>query len=78
MIQPPSSPRSTAAPPELPSDTLRPVTCPSCHTTHASLTPEALQAGGVWGCVRCGQRWDARRLETVAAYAAWVEENDRL
>jgi transposase-like protein len=44
-------------------------TCPLCHTTELSLSGGALAAGGEWRCVRCGQRWDARRLETVAAYA---------
>ena len=78
MIQPLSSPRATAALLELPSDTLRPVTCPSCHTTHGSLTQEALQAGGVWVCVRCGQGWDAHRLATVAAYAVWAAEHERM
>ena len=66
-----SSPRSTAAALlEPPSDVSRLATCPLCHTPHASMTHQLLQAGGDWRCVRCGQRWDARRLETVAAYAA--------
>ena len=46
--------------------------CPGCHTPHPSLTREGLAAGVGWKCVRCGERWDARRLATVAAYAAWV------
>jgi predicted Zn finger-like uncharacterized protein len=45
-------------------------TCPLCHTTAASLSDDALAAGGDWRCTRCGQRWDTRRLATVAAYAA--------
>ena len=73
-----SSPRLTAAPPETPADPLRLATCPLCHTSHASLTHQMLQAGGGWRCIRCGQRWDARRLETVAAYAAWVAEHERV
>src|SRR6185312_1279806 len=52
------------------------VSCPLCHTTHPSLTRDALEAGGDWQCTRCGQRWDARRLATVAAYAAWVVAQD--
>jgi transcription elongation factor Elf1 len=48
------------------------VSCPLCHTTHQSLTRDAVETGGDWRCTRCGQRWDARRLATVAAYAAWV------
>lgn len=46
-----------------------------CHTP-ASLTQSALQAGGEWRCVRCGQHWDAARLAAVAAYAAWLVEYD--
>lgn len=51
------------------------VRCPMCHT-QAPLTQGALDAGGAWRCVRCGQQWDARRLSAVAAYAAWVVEHD--
>jgi hypothetical protein len=47
-----------------------------CHTPHPSLTHQALEAGSDWRCVRCGQLWGARRLETVAAYAAWVAERE--
>ena len=47
-------------------------TCPSCHTEDATLTNGAVSAGADWRCRRCGQRWDARRLATVAAYDAWV------
>jgi len=47
------------------------VTCPMCHTG-ASVTQRALDAGAAWQCVRCGQQWNAARLATVAAYAAWV------
>jgi len=52
---------------------VRPVTCPVCHTP-APGTHSANVAGADWRCVRCGQRWDVRRLSTVAAYAAWVAE----
>jgi len=52
-------------------DVARPATCPMCHT-RASLTQSAVEAGGAWRCARCGQHWDAARLEAVAAYAAWV------
>ena len=72
-----SSSQLTAALLETPG-TSRLATCPLCHTPHASLTDEALQAGDNWRCVRCGQQWDARRLETVAAYAAWVAEHERV
>ena len=60
------------------SDPLQSVACPSCDQPHASLTNEALHPRDPWVCVTCGQRWDAHRLETVAAYAAWVAENDRV
>ena len=45
--------------------------CPLCHTP-TSLPQSALDTGADWRCVTCGQRWDATRLSTVAAYAAWV------
>ena len=49
--------------------------CPMCHTP-APLTRNAVD--GSWQCVRCGQHWDLARLATVAAYAAWAVEHDRL
>ena len=55
----------------------RHVTCPLCHTTDSSLSNDALAAGGSWSCTRCGQGWNARRLATVAAYAAWALEHDQ-
>ena len=47
--------------------------CPMCHTS-ATVTQSAIEAGGDWRCVRCGQHWDARRLATVAAYAEWARD----
>jgi ribosomal protein L37AE/L43A len=47
-------------------------TCPSCRTTDATMTNEALGKGVDWQCARCGQNWSATRLATVAAYANWV------
>ena len=29
-----------------------------------------------WECRRCGQRWTALRLATVASYATWVDARD--
>ncbi|HET9264443.1 MAG TPA: hypothetical protein VFO14_15435 [Vicinamibacterales bacterium] len=58
-------------------DILRFATCPMCHTS-ATLSLSALEAGGDWRCVRCGQHWDARRLATVAAYTAWTVDPDRV
>jgi ribosomal protein L37AE/L43A len=52
-------------------------TCPMCHTS-ASLSQTALEAGGAWRCVRCGQHWDATRLAAVAAYASWSVDHDRV
>ena len=60
------------------SDPLQLVACPCCHTPHASLPHEAVHAGDSWLCARCGQRWDAHRLESVAAYAAWVADHNRV
>lgn len=56
--------------------TRRRATCPLCHATDLALGDDALAAGGDWCCARCGQRWDARRLAKVKAYAAWVLERD--
>lgn len=43
-------------------------TCPLCHMLDPTMTPEALLEGAAWSCTRCGQKWDAARLETAAAY----------
>jgi transposase len=48
-------------------------TCPLCHTVN-SMTDAALAAGGGWHCLTCGQRWDADRLATVAAYERYVAD----
>jgi transcription elongation factor Elf1 len=71
-------PESQAAPALLEAEPVvqRHATCLLCHTTELSLSNDALAAGGGWRCRRCGQRWDARRLSTVAAYAAWARERD--
>lgn len=47
-------------------------TCPLCHAEDASMTNQAVSAGADWRCSRCGWRWDAARLATVAAYAVWL------
>jgi hypothetical protein len=47
-------------------------TCPSCRTTDATMTNDAVGKGADRRCGRCGQTWSATRLATVAAYAAWV------
>jgi len=70
-----SQPNATAALLADEQDTSPFVSCPMCRTS-ASLTQSALDAGGDWRCVRCGQRWDAVRLAAVATYAAWVVEHD--
>jgi hypothetical protein len=51
--------------------------CAMCHTP-ASVTQAEVDAGGDWRCVRCGQHWDAARLATVAAYAEWAGDRERL
>jgi len=58
-------------------DLRRAAICPMCHTS-ATLSQSALEAGGDWRCIRCGQHWDAERLATVAAYAAWIIDKDRI
>ena len=47
-------------------------TCPSCHTQDPTKTNLAISGGADWQCSRCGSRWDAVRLATVAAYAVWL------
>jgi hypothetical protein len=49
-------------------------TCPACHTVDAAVTTGAVRAGIAWRCTQCAQRWDARRLAAVEAYAAWCEQ----
>src|SRR6188768_4274682 len=57
-------------------DIARHAVCPMCHTS-ATVTQSAIEAGGDWRCVRCGQHWDASRLAAVAGYAAWAVDRDR-
>ena len=57
-------------------DVLRSAVCPMCHTS-ANVAQSAIDAGGDWRCVRCGQHWDTARLAAVGAYAAWVGDRDR-
>ena len=66
-----SQPQVTAAVLDADQDAPLLVTCPLCHTP-TSLTQSAIDEGGDWRCVRCGQRWDSTRLSAVATYAAWV------
>jgi transcription elongation factor Elf1 len=61
-----------------PSAVQRGATCPLCHAIEASVSDEALAAGGGWRCTICGQRWDAPRLATVAAYAVWARERETM
>jgi hypothetical protein len=49
--------------------------CPSCHTQDLGMTKAAVTAGADWRCSRCGSRWDALRLATVAAYSVWASEH---
>jgi transcription elongation factor Elf1 len=67
-------------PESLPTNAARPHTservdlavCPTCHRQDPLVTIAALDTGASWHCGRCGQRWDAERLATVAAYLSWV------
>jgi hypothetical protein len=47
-------------------------TCPFCHTEDRRTTARDLSTGAMWRCALCDQQWDARRLATAAAYAAWM------
>jgi hypothetical protein len=46
-------------------------TCPLCHTPSPTITDADQKLGGSWQCERCGHHWDALRLGTAAAYAAY-------
>ena len=72
-----SRPHATALAVDDEQDALRSATCPMCHTS-ATLAQGAIETGGAWRCVRCGQHWDAARLAAVAAYAAWTLDHDRV
>jgi len=50
------------------------VICPLCRTQAPELTGRALAAGTDWSCPHCHQMWNAARLETVAAYAAYCAQ----
>jgi ribosomal protein L37AE/L43A len=52
-------------------DILRSAVCPMCHTS-ATVTRGAIEAGGDWRCLRCGQHWDSTRLAAVGGYAEWA------
>jgi ribosomal protein L37AE/L43A len=70
MTQIPSQPQVVSPPANAERAIQRHATCPLCHTTNTALTNDALAAGAWWRCGRCGQRWNAGRLATVAAAAA--------
>ena len=40
------------------------------------MTNLAVGEGASWKCARCGQEWDARRLDSVAAYDMWAAKYD--
>ena len=67
-----SLPRVATALREPALDPLRLATCPLCHSKRVASTQEPLETDEDWRCARCGQRWDAPRLATVAAYAEWA------
>ena len=71
-----SSPPYTTAVADEEQGVLRCAACPMCHTP-TSVTRNAIEAGGEWRCVRCGQHWDASRLAASTRYTAWVADFDR-
>ena len=46
--------------------------CPLCHTVDLATSADALAAGADWTCTRCGQRWNAARLVTFAAFERYA------
>ena len=76
MVAPVVAPRpSLKTPSALAHEPVGLATCPSCHTEDPSMTDLTVSAGADWQCSRCGSRWDAVRLATVAAYATWVAQH---
>ena len=73
-MSPNTAPPATVPSPPAGSDDCQPFTCPSCQTTDPHLSKALIAAGSSWTCARCNQRWDAARLATATAYAAWVAE----
>lgn len=49
-------------------------TCPLCHTRDFAATVRSVAAGAIWRCHRCGQMWSADRLNAVARYARFRED----
>ena len=70
MVSSLPAPQAATALPDVEQVVQRLATCPLCHTTDLSLSDDGFAAGEGWRCIRCGQRWDSRRLATVAAHAA--------
>jgi transposase-like protein len=52
------------------------MTCPLCHTADDAVTNDTLNAGVEWRCKSCTQTWSVKRLEAVAAYAAFTAVRD--
>lgn len=50
--------------------------CPLCHAVDELITIRALDDGVEWRCRRCGQRWSALRLATVAAYESYTLDRE--
>lgn len=59
---------SAATPVPSQDERVRSAVCPLGHTSAAI----SLDAGDAWRCTRCGQHWDARRLDAVAGFEAWA------
>jgi transposase-like protein len=49
-------------------------TCPLCHTSTGAVTVHALREGASWRCTRCGQMWDAMRLQSAADYTRHAQQ----
>ena len=52
--------------------------CPLCRTAFPTGSAETMASGANVVCSRCDVRWDAARLETVAAYARYVADRAAL
>lgn len=71
---PVSIPRQPVAADAAPPEGARLLTpdCPLCHTKAAD---GGLEAGGLWQCSRCGQRWSSQRMATVEAYLRYADSH---
>lgn len=53
---------------DVPDDVLPPVMCPVCRSTDLTTTSKTVTSSSYWRCLKCGEIWNAKRLEEGARY----------